>query len=110
VQVRVVLVELLHLPERAPAAVAVPRVAEIGVAVHLEAARQVEPRGHFKRQRFVLNKSVLASRLNGLVVQTHCIKVSPFETGDLGRYQGVLIGERGRVDFGPLPQLFAVRR
>ena len=76
----------------------------------LEAARRVEPRGHLMGQRFVLDEAVLVTRLNRLLVQTHGVEVSPFEAGDLGRHQCVLVGERRRVGFGPLVQLFPVRR
>ena len=110
VQARVAFVELLHLAERAPAVVAVPRVAEIRVGNRLEAARQVEPRGHLMGQRFVLDEAVLASRLNGLLVQTHRVDVAAFDAGDLSQHQHVLVGERRRIVFGPLAQLFPVRR
>ncbi len=60
------------------------------------------------RQRFVLDEAVLASRLNGLLVQAHRVGVSPFEAGDLGQHQRVLIGESRRIVFRPLAQLFAV--
>src|SRR5258708_40153843 len=109
-QMRVVFVELLHLPMRAPAVVAVPRVAEIGVAVRLEAARQIEPRGHFISQRFVLYEAVLASRLNRLLVQLHRVEGASFEAGDLSRDQCVLVGESRWVVFGPLAQLVPVCR
>ena len=36
--------------------------------------------------------------------------VSPFEAGDLGRHQCVLVGESRWIVFGPLAQLFPVRR
>jgi len=49
-------------------------------------------RGYLMGHALVLDEAVLASRLNGLLVQTHCIGVSPFEAGDLGRHQRVLVG------------------
>ena len=58
---------------------------------------------------FVLDEAVLASRLNGLLVQTHGDSVSPFETGDLGRHQRVLVGESRWIAVGPLAQLLLVR-
>src|SRR5260221_7557716 len=109
-QPRVALVELPQLAERAPAVVAVPRVAEIGVADRLDAVRRVEARGHLMGQRLVLHEAVLACRLNGLLVKTHGIGVSPFEAGNLGRHQGVLVGEKWWGVFGPLTQLLMVRR
>ena len=53
---------------------------------------------------------MLAGRANGLLVKAHGIGVSPFDAGDLGRHQRVLVGERRRIVFGPLAQLFPVRR
>ncbi len=59
---------------------------------------------------FVLDEAVLTSRLNGLLVQAHCIGVSPFEPGDLGQHQYVLVGESRWIGLGPLAQLFLVHR
>ena len=61
-------------------------------------------------QGFVLDKAVLASRFNGLLIQAHCVGVSPFEARDLGQNQGVLVGEGRRIVFGPLAQLFPMCR
>ncbi len=76
----------------------------------LKAVRQVEPCGHLIDQRFVLDEAVLASRLNRLLVQLHRVEGAPFEAGDLGRHQCVLIAESRRIVFGPLAQLFPMRR
>src|ERR1700716_2177716 len=89
--------ELPHLSVRAPAEITGPRVPEIGVGDSLETARGVQSRRQLMGQALVLHEAILASRSNGLLVQTHCIGVSPFEAGDLGRHQGVLIGESRRV-------------
>jgi hypothetical protein len=50
----VALVELPHLAERAPAKIAAPRVAQIGVGDGLEATRRVESRCHLMGEAFVL--------------------------------------------------------
>src|SRR6266850_5145618 len=109
-QTRIKPIELPHLAVGAPAEITVPGIPEIGVGDSLDTARGVEPRRQLMGQALVLHEAVLASRSNGLLVQTHCIGVSPFEAGDLGRYQGVLIGESRRVVYGPLAQLLPVRR
>ena len=109
-EMRMKLFELPHLAERAPAKIAAPRIPQIGVGDRLEAARRVEPRGHLMGQTLVLHETMLAGRSNGLLVQTHRIGVSPFEAGDLGRHQRVLVGESRRIVVGPLAQLFPVRR
>src|SRR6202048_569161 len=93
-QLRIEPIKLPHLAVGAPAEITVPGVPEIGVGECLEAARVVEPRGHLMGKALVLTETVVASRLNGLLVQTHCVGVSPFDPGDLGCHKGVLIGER----------------
>ena len=109
-QVRMELLELPDLALGAPAEIAVPCVPQIGVGNRLEAARRIEPRGHLMGQRLVLHEAVLTGRLNGLLVQTHGVGVPPFEAGDLGRHQCVFVAESRWIDFGPLAQLFLVRR
>src|SRR5258705_11532106 len=103
-------IELPHLAVRAPAEITVPGVPEIGIGEGFETARRVEPRGHLMGQALVLYEAVVASRSNGLLVETHGVRVSPLKAGDLGRHQGVLVGERRWIVFGPLAQLLPVRR
>src|SRR5258705_9042483 len=86
---RIESIELPHFAVRAPTEIAVPGVPEIGVGDGLEVACGVEARGYLMGEALVLHEAVLASRSNGLLVQTHCIGVPPFEAGDLGRHQGV---------------------
>ena len=107
-QARVAFVELLYFSVGAPTVVAVPRVAEIGVAGGFDTARQAVLRRQFVGQAFVLNEAVLARRMDSLLIQTQGIGVSLFDAGDLGQYQRVLVGERRRIVFGPLAQLFPV--
>ena len=61
-------------------------------------------------QALVLRETVVTGRSNGLLVQTHRVGVSPFETGDLGRHQRVLVGESRWIVVGPFAQSFPVRR
>ena len=109
-EMRMKLFELPHLAGRAPAKIAAPRLPQIRVGESLEAACRVEPRGHLMGQALVLHETVLARRSNGLLVQMHCIGVSPFEAGDLGQHQRVLVGESRWIVVGPLAQLLPVRR
>src|SRR5260370_42580993 len=60
-------------------------------------------------QRFVLKEAVLVSRLNGLIVQAHCVKISPLDTGDLGRHQGVLVSQQLREWAENYPPTFAAK-
>src|SRR5271155_1134123 len=83
-EMRIKLFELPHLAERAPAQVTVPRVSEAGVGDRSDAARRIEPRGQLMGQAFVLHEPGLASRSNGLLVQTHCIGVPLLDAGNLG--------------------------
>ncbi len=109
-EMRMKLFELPHLAERAPAQVTAPRFPQAGMGDRIDAARAVEPRGHLMGQALVLHETVLARRLNGLLVQTHGVGVPPFEPGDLGRHQGVFVAKRRWIVVGPLAQLFPVRR
>src|SRR6266403_5192669 len=59
--------------------------------------------------RFVLDEAVITGQSNGLLVQTHRIGVSVFETGDFGQHQRMLVGKSRWVAFGPLAQLLLVR-
>src|SRR6266478_7456873 len=77
-EMRMKLFELPHLAERAPAKIAAPRLPQTGMSDRLDAARRIEARGHLMGQALVLHEAVLACRVNGLFVQTHCIGVSPF--------------------------------
>ena len=54
------------------------------MADHLEAARQVEPRGRLMGQALVLDEAVLTGRLSGLLVQVHRVEGAVFEASDLG--------------------------
>ena len=109
-ELRVGLFELPDLALGAPAEITGLCVPQIGVADRLEAARSVEPRSQFVSQTLVLHETVLARRSNGLLVETHGVGVPPFEAGDLGRHQGVFVGERRRIIFRPFAQLFPMRR
>ena len=60
VQVRVALIELTHLAERAPTEVAVAGVSKIGVCARLIAAGEIELRSEFVRNALVLSEAVLA--------------------------------------------------
>ncbi len=104
------LVELPDFPERTPAQVAVPGISQTAMRDPIDAACGVEPRRDLVGQAFVLHESVLASRLYRLLVKTHGISVATFEARDLARHQGVFIAERRWIIFGPLAQLFTVRR
>src|SRR5712671_5877023 len=109
-EMRMKLFELPHLSGRAPAKIAAPRLPQTGVGDRIEAARREEPRGQLMGQALVLDEAVLASRLNGLLVQTHGVGVPPFEARDLGQHQRVLVGESRWIVVGPFAQLFTVRR
>src|ERR1700691_6422689 len=101
-EMRMKLFELPYLTGRTPAHVTLPRVPQAGVGDRFDAARRVEARGHLMRQALVLHETVLARRLNGLLVQTHGVGVPPLEPGDLGRHQGVFVAKRRWIVFSPL--------
>ena len=109
-QMRMKLFELSHLAECAPAKIAAPRLPQTGMRNGLDPARRIELGGHFMGEALVLHEAVLASRLSGLLIETHGIGVSPFEAGDLGRYQRVFVAEGRRIVVGPFAQMLPVRR
>ncbi len=109
-QVRVAFVKLPDLAERAPPEVAVPGFPHIEVRELLEASRGIELRGQLMGKPLVLHETVLPSRLNRLLVKALGVEIAPFDAGDLSRHQRMLIGECGRTVFGPLAQLFPMRR
>src|SRR5258708_25447848 len=60
-EMRMKLLELPHLAERAPAKIAAPRLPQIRVGDRIEGARREEPRSYLMGQAFVLHETVLAS-------------------------------------------------
>src|SRR6267143_4421921 len=76
----------------------------------LKAVRRVEPCGHLMGKRFVLDEAVLASRLNGLLVQLHRVEGAAFNAGDLSRHQRELVTKSWWKILCPLAQLLLVRR
>ena len=109
-QARIPFVELLYFSVGAPTVIAVPRVAEMGVAGRFQTLRQAVLRRQFVGEALVLNEAVLARQMDRLLIQTQCVGVPFFDAGDLGQNQRVLVGESRWVVFGPLAQLFLVRR
>src|ERR1700743_3528979 len=107
---RVKLFELPHLAERAPAQIAAPRLPQTGMGDRLDAARRVEARAHLMGHALVLHEAVLASRLNGALVQTHGVGVPPLEPGDLRRYQGAFVAKGGWIVLSPHAQLLPMGR
>ena len=105
---RVAFVELLHLAERAPTVVAIPRVAEIGVGDILKAARRIEPRGQLIGESLVLDKAVLAPQPNCLFIEAFCVETPVFDAGYLRRDQSMAILEVLRAGLRPDFELLLV--
>src|ERR1700730_12398740 len=82
-EMRMKLFELPHLAERAPAKIAAPRLPQIRVGDRIEAARRVEARGQLMGQTLVLHETVLASRVDGLFVETLGVQFPLFQTREL---------------------------
>src|ERR1700733_2207144 len=98
--------ELPYFAERTPAQIASPCVSQTCAGNALYAACCIEACGYLMRDALVLDEAVLASGLNGLLVQPYGIGVPTFDARELCRHQRVLVGERGWKVFGPLAQLF----
>jgi hypothetical protein len=86
-EMRIGLVELPHLALGAPAAIAVPGIAQIGVGDRLKAARRVEPRGAFVGEALVLEEAVLARQPHGLCIEAHGLEITAVDARDLGGVQ-----------------------
>src|SRR6202789_3093706 len=91
-----------------PTVIAVPGAAKRDLDDCTYATLRIDPRGDLISQRLILDEAVLTRQADSLVIETHCVGVSPFEAGDLSRHQRVLVGKRRWVDFGPCAQLFNV--
>src|SRR5271154_4255032 len=98
---RVALVELLHLTERAPTVVAFPRFAGIGIGYSPKAARRVEPRGQLIGESLVLDKAALAPQPNCLFIEAFCVETPVFDAGYLRRDQSMAILEIVRAGLCP---------
>ena len=73
---------LLELPDfavGAPAQIAVPGVAQIGMRDRFKAACSIEPCGEFVGDALVLDEPVLTRQPNGLFVETLGFQFSAFE-------------------------------
>ncbi len=75
----------------------------------LEATFRVESCSQLTRQRFVLYETVLASRLNGLLVQMHRVEDPAFNASDLSRHQRELVTKSWWKILRPLAQLFPMQ-
>src|SRR6266481_6564197 len=73
-------------------------------------AATIKSRSELMGDAFVLDETVITGQSNGLLVQTHRIGVSVFETGDFGQHQRMLVGKSRWIVFGPFAQLFLVLR
>src|SRR5262249_48363597 len=83
-QVRMQLIQLPHLSFGTPAAIAVPRVSQVGLRNRLEVTRGVETSGQLICDALVLDETLLTRRAYRLLVQAHRIRFPPFQTGELG--------------------------
>jgi hypothetical protein len=92
-EVRVALIELLHLGVRAPAEVAGAGPLQVGVGGNGEAARAIEGRGELAGEGLVLDEALLARRRDGLLVEPDRLRLMPLQPRDLGADQSVLVEE-----------------
>ncbi len=104
-QLRVQLIELPHFAISTPTEIAVPCVPQVVKRESLESTSRVKSRSHFSGGTLVVNKTVLAGRVDGLFVQTHRLKVAMFNPGELGAHKRKLVAERRRTILRPLPEL-----
>src|SRR5260370_16503544 len=67
----------------------------------LQAARRVEPRGHFIGEALILDEALFARQHDSLLVMAHGLEISAFEASDIGQYQRGLISLSRWIVFGP---------
>src|SRR5262245_37036841 len=84
---RIAFLELPYLSVGTPPPVAIPGVSEVGPGNPLEATTRVEARRQLVGERLVLNKLVLACRLDGRFVQPLGIQLPAFDPGNFGANQ-----------------------
>ncbi len=109
-QMRIGLLKVLYLAERAPTKIAASRLPQTRMGDRFGAARCIEARCHLVGCTFVLHEAVFACRVNGFLVQAHRVGVSPLDAGDFGGDQDKFVGEGRRIVFGPFTELVPVRR
>src|SRR6185436_11474771 len=102
------LLELPHFSVGAPLPVAVPGVPEVGPGNPLEATTRVKTRRQLVGERLVLNKLVLACRLDGRFVQVLGVQLSTFDAGDFRADQERAVLEVLRAVLRPFPELAVV--
>src|SRR5207247_11409502 len=107
-EMRLGLVELPHLARGAPAAIAVPGVAQRGVGACLEAARRIKLRGAFVSEAFMLEEAVRARQLHGLFIEAHGLEIAAVDARDLGGDQRRAIPEILRTVLRPQRELLLV--
>src|SRR5580658_6872913 len=93
---------------RAPTLVAAARGTKMGMASRFETLCEAALGCQLVGQGLILNKAVVTSRTDGLLVQPQGVRVPPFEAGDLSRHQRQFVAKCRRTIVGPLAQLFAM--
>jgi hypothetical protein len=86
-EIGVLCLELPDFAVGAPTQITVTGVAQVGPRYGLEAPRSVEARRQLVSERLVLNKLVVACRLDGRFVQALGVQLSAFDAGDLSVHQ-----------------------
>src|SRR5215469_14662051 len=109
-QVRVSLIELLHLPKRSPTQITGPGVAEVGVENSGETSAGVELRGNLACNPLILYKTILTSQFDGIFVVAHGFKITALDARDFSRNQCRAVTEVFAASFGPGIDLPFVRR
>ena len=84
---RIQFVELPHLAVSSPAGIASAGVLQIQTCYLLESTRRIEARGELVGERLVVDEAIVASKANGVFIQTLGIELAAFEAGDLGADQ-----------------------
>jgi hypothetical protein len=108
-KIRMKLLKVPHLAERAPAKITAPRLPQIRMGDRIEAARRVEPRGYLMGQALVLHEAVLARRVDGRIVEALGVQFPLFQTREFGANQCRPVCERCRTVVCPDPYPLEMR-
>src|SRR5713101_4146406 len=87
-EMRMELFELPYLAIGSPTQIAVAGVLQIHTGDLLEATRRIEAGSQFIGERLIVNKTVGASRADGLFVEAHRISITAVDASHFGADQG----------------------
>ena len=105
---RIELLELSNLCVRAPAAIAVAGIPQVGRRNFLEAARRVKASGPLVGDRLIVDKALGVRRTHGFLIEVLSVEHAAFNPGDFRTHDRCAILKGDRVVLGPHVELLVV--